>query len=146
MSRLVSFLLVAALSTFAVGSYGQSAPVKTKDGISFLTGGIGATEREQIAAQEKAFNLKLVFTLVEGNYLSDVAVVVKDAKGRALLDEQARGPIFLAKLAPGAYTIQATHNGVTRTQKVSVSERLRTAYLRWPSKPGADFPGPKAGS
>jgi hypothetical protein len=38
-------------------------------------------EIERLKPREKDLNLKLVFTLVEGNYVSDVAVTLKDKAG-----------------------------------------------------------------
>ena len=46
-------------------------------------------------------------------------------------------------LAPPAgahtYTVTATYEGKPRTRKVTVGNRLSTAYLRWPSDPAKDF-------
>ena len=39
---------------------------------TYISGGIGETEQEQLVAREKEFNLKLVFSLIEGNYVADV--------------------------------------------------------------------------
>jgi hypothetical protein len=108
-----------------------------------VTGGIGTDEMQRLKAQEKDFNLKLVFTLVEGNYLSDVAVTIKDINGKPLLNLNAQGPLVLAKLPRGAYVVHATYEGKEQIRKVSVAERLRTEYFRWSGNPETDFPGPK---
>ena len=113
-------------------------------GIAHLSGGIGVAEQESIKAREKEFNLKLVFTLVEGNYLADVGVAVKDGAGKTVLEDVASGPFFLAKLAPGKYTIAATYDGKTVKRNVQVGGKsLRTEYLRWPSNPETDYPLPR---
>ena len=112
--------------------------------VGYLAGGIGADDMERIKAREGEFNLKLVFTLVEGNYVSDVAVVINDKAGNPVIVLFAPGPLVLAKLERGAYTVEATYGGTTLTRKVDVQGRLRTEYLRWPSDPQTDFPGPKA--
>jgi hypothetical protein len=118
--------------------------VHAQTGIAYLTGGIGADEAERLQAREREFNLKLVFTLVEGNYVSDVSIVVKDKTGNPVLVLHAPGPLMLAKLPRGAYIIDATYEGKTQSRKVDVSERMRTEYLRWPTNPDTDFAGPKA--
>ena len=95
-------------------------------------------------AREKEFNLKLVFTLVEGNYLADVDVTVKDAKGKTMIRHVADGPFFMAKLPAGTYSVTAVYEGKGQTRKVTVrEEKLRTEYIRWPSNPKTDFPLPR---
>jgi hypothetical protein len=100
--------------------------------------------RETASALERGYNLKLVFTLVEGNYVSDVAVVVKDRAGIPVLVVFAPGPLVLAKLPRGSYVVEATYGSSTLTRRVDVRDRMRTEYVRWPSDPETDFPGPKA--
>ena len=122
------------------------AHAQTVDGdrIPYLTGGVGSDEMERLKAREREFNLKLVFTLVEGNYVSDVAVVVKDKAGNPVLVLHAPGPLVLAKLPRGAYVVEATYEGNTQRRRIDVRERMRTEYVRWPNNPATDYPGPKA--
>ncbi len=145
-------MVLAALGT-AVPSLAQEKAV-SQGAVAFVSGGIGVDSQERLQALEKEFNLKLVFTLVEGNYLADVNVVVKDGAGKILVEHLAEGPFFLAKLPAGRYSVAATYEGRTVTRKVSVGAKgLRTEYLRWPGNPQADFPlpperedGPKTGA
>lgn len=118
----------------------QAAQTKSGADVAHISGGTGDASHESLKAREKEFNLKLVFTLVEGNYIADVNVAVKDAAGKSVLEATADGPIFMARLPAGLYTVGATYDGVAQTRKVKVSDRLRTEYLRWPSKPGIDDP------
>ncbi|MGZ5091087.1 MAG: hypothetical protein ACXWCY_14035 [Burkholderiales bacterium] len=134
-------VLAAMLAIAAVPA--QALVTASQNGIGYAAGGIGSDEMQQLQAREKDFNLKLVFTLVEGNYLSDVAVHVKDKSGKTVLALDAAGPLLLTKLLRGSYVVDATYLGKTLTRKVAVRDRLRTEYLRWPSNPETDFPGPK---
>ena len=75
----------------------------TPDGIKYVSGGIGVEAQERLNARTDDFNLKLVFTLEQGNYIADVGVTVKDAQGKVLsqgtkqfglpYDKILRGPI-----------------------------------------------------
>ena len=40
--------------------------------------------------------------------------------------------------------VRAAYAGNAQTRKITVGDRLRTEYLRWPSNPETDFPGPKS--
>ena len=142
--RKMRWLGLAAM-VFAPLAMAQASPEKviTQHGASFISGGVGIDSEERLKAREKEFNLKLVFILVEGNYLADIAVAIKDAKGKAVIEHVADGPFLMVRLPAGAYVVTATHDGAVHTRKVAVrNERLRTEYLRWPSKRGIDFPLP----
>lgn len=126
---------------FAALAMAQTVPeqVITQSGVSFASGGIGVDSQERLKAREREFNLKLVFTLVEGNYLSDVGVSVKNAAGKTLIEHVADGPFFMAKLPAGAYAVTATYEGKSQTRKVNVTSSLKTEYFRWASNPQTDF-------
>ena len=55
------------------------------------------------------------------------------AKGTVVLDQADTGPVLLAKLPPGAYTVTATSEGRQQVRKVQIGTGMRTAYLRWPA-------------
>ena len=133
---------VCTLALAAGTALGQAGQTQSGGAVAYVSGGIGVASQESLKAREQEFNLKLVFTLVEGNYLADVNVAVKDAAGKSVVEHLADGPIFMARLPAGAYAVSATYNGVAQTREVKLGERLRTEYLRWPSKPGMDFPLP----
>lgn len=126
--------LLAGLGAAPAGA----AEAPASGGVSFVSGGVGENSIAALKARENEFNLKLVLTLTEGNYLADVGVRVTDASGKTVIEHVTDGPIFMARLPRGSYTVTATYNGTTQTRKVTVGERLQTAYLRWPSEPGRD--------
>jgi hypothetical protein len=118
------------------GPVAAGLAVQRAGDVTYIGGGIGETEQEQMIAREKEFNLELVFSLVQGNYVADVDVVVSDAKGGKAVEHFVRGPFFMAKLPAGQYIVAATYEGRTVTRKVAVSDgRLRTEYFRWPAGP-----------
>jgi hypothetical protein len=108
-----------------------------------ISGGVGEESRAQLKAREHEFNLKLVFTLVEGNYLADVRVAVRNAAGQVVVEHIADGPFVLARLAPGSYTVTAAYGGQPQTRTVRVSDRLQTVHMQWRSDSPADVPGPR---
>ena len=135
-------LIVAGTALLLTGAAGmaQSAANQPLREIAYLSGGIGEAEQQRLRARESEFNLKLVFTLNEGNYLAGVNVAIADDKGRSVLQDVADGPFFLVSLPAGHYTIAATHDGKTVRSKIQVGTRgLRTEHLRWPSNPANDL-------
>lgn len=106
----------------------------------FVVGGIGADSIAELKAQEGQYNLKLVFTLIEGNYIADVNVAVKGAGGKTVLEHFADGPIFMARLPAGNYTVTVKYRGNAQSREIKVGEKLRTEYFRWPANPKTDLP------
>jgi hypothetical protein len=143
MRRYVKLVQVAAIGgilSLGIALTGHAAEV-AKDGVNYTSGGIGINSQERLNARASEFNLKLVFTLNEGNYIADVNVMLTDAKGRKVVEHTADGPFFMARLPAGQYNVAATYDGKTVTRKISVGgSGLRTEYFRWPSNPATDVP------
>lgn len=136
--RFAIMLFAMALSHATAAQ--PSEEIITRSGVSFVSGGVGVASEQRLNAMEGRFNLKLVFTLTEGNYLADVGVVLKNAAGKNVVEHVAEGPIFLAKLPAGTYSVSTSYNGKTQSRTVKIGERLRTEYFRWPATPEADLP------
>jgi len=52
--------------------------VRTEQGIRYVSGGIGEGERNLLRQEAGKYKLKLVFATQQGNYLSDIPVLIKD--------------------------------------------------------------------
>ena len=114
----VAGLLAVRVSAETVLSGPES---QTYKGIPYLSGGIGVDERETLRQQAKDYNLMLGFAEKAGNYLSDVEVVIKNAKGDTVLEAVSQGPWFFTKLPAGTYTVIATMTGKTQRHVVKVA-------------------------
>lgn len=99
-----------------------------------ITGGVGETNRAVIRQYQEDYNLKLVYTGENGIYLSDVQVVIRDAKGNEIVKGPTQGPFLLAELKPGTYRIDSTTEGFHDQQTIKVSKVLKTHYVRFPIK------------
>lgn len=143
LSRWMPWLMVAALLVPVAGPAQSAERVMSANGTSWVSGGVGADSLQRLKALEPQFNLKLVFTLVEGNYLSDVRVTIANGAGKTLVTHAADGPLLLVKLPAGQYQVNADYAGKTQARKVVIREgRLHTEYLRWHGNPQTDFPLP----
>ena len=91
--------------------------------VPYISGGIGTNEREELRAKEHDYNLKVVTAAEAGDYLSGVQLVIESAKNEPVLETTMTGPMLLAKLPPGSYTIKATASGRILPQTVSASRR-----------------------
>ena len=129
-------VLGASLAAAAGGAWASESPdnetVIMVGNVSYVSGGIGEDSRERMKAFSAAFNLKLLLAYKSGSYMSDVDVVVADAKGKPLIKASSEGPIFMAKLPAGAYEVTATAVGQAQRQKVTVTNgRQAVLHFRW---------------
>jgi len=61
--------------------------------------------------------------------------VIESAKKERVLETKMEGPILLAKLAPGTYTIKATSSNKMQTKSVTIpAQGLRPVDFRWPPR------------
>ena len=101
--------------------------------VPYVSGGVGTDDREELLAKESEYNLKVIVAATSGAYLADVQIVIDSAKNGRVLDATMEGPILLARLAPGTYTIKATSDAQPQTKSVTVAgQGLRTVDFRWP--------------
>jgi hypothetical protein len=129
-----SAALVPALLPMA-SAIGDDAIVKTAGGVSYVSGGVGTDSIDRLNALAGDFNLKLVFALKSGDYVSDVKVGIADAAGKTLLDITSDGPWLLARLPAGNYQIVATFAGNAEKRQVAIgSAKLMTVDFRWASE------------
>jgi len=124
-------LLIGAISFFPAAN-AADAVVQNMGNIAYVSGGVGDESIDQLNSLRDKFNLKLVFALKSGAYLSDVHAVIADAKGRTLLDTTADGPWLLTRLPAGSYQVAVSSAGVTKKRQISVAASgLKTVDFRW---------------
>ena len=124
-------LLVGAASA---GWCAEGTPeIRQSGAVSYVSGGVSEEDRSALEPITRDFNLKLIFALRNGEYLSDISVLVTAGRGQTVLDAKAEGPWFFAKLPSGQYQVSVTApNGQTQRKTVVVGPRgLRTLDFRW---------------
>ena len=67
---------------------------KTAQGFPYLCGGVGSDEREIMEGRSATYNVKLSFAAKGGAFLSDVTLVIADAKSGELVSLITDGPLF----------------------------------------------------
>lgn len=101
--------------------------------VPVMSGGVGENSRTAIENLQNDFSLKVVFTGNQGIYLSDVSVQILDRTGNVVVNNVTQGPILLAGLPAGRYTMQANVGGHVQRQTFTVGEHsLKTLHMRFP--------------
>ena len=106
--------------------------VTTRGSAQYVSGGVGDESMQRMTALAKDFNLQLLFAATAGNYLADVAVSIRDARGAVVLETSTDGPLLLARLPAGRYEFAASLDGVSVRQTATVAATgQRRLVFRW---------------
>jgi len=126
-----AILLNAAMYAPVASAVGDES-VQSAGSVSYISGGVGTASVDRINAVARNFNVKLVFAMKSGDYVSDVNVTIADAAGKTLVNAVSDGPWFLTRLPAGNYRIIATFSGSAEKRTVSVGRTgLKTVDFRW---------------
>jgi len=138
MRKLVSTLIIAGffLTNVAIASaagiyippFDGQQKVSPK-GIDYLSGGVGITERTQMKAMDKGYNMELIFDNHAGAYLSAVTVTIESAGGKELANAVSDGPWFFAKLPEGHYRVTTYFDNKHKTRDITIGPHAKKTIL-----------------
>ena len=136
MKRLqLTLILPCILIGFPAIAEQTSIKPQTQGEVSFVSGGVGGDERDEMHAIQADYNLSLLFSVKgTGEYLSDVRVHIEDSKGNTSLETVADGPMLYAKLKPGRYSVSADRDGHVIDRKVMVGGKRTSLSFVWPGE------------
>jgi hypothetical protein len=97
--------------------------------VSYVNGGFGTEEADSLRAQARNYPLELMFSRrgegERAEFVADVHLQILDGAGRIVIDRTSQGPIFLARLPNGQYTVSAEFQGRTQTRRVALGNGRR---------------------
>ncbi len=108
---------------------------RTENGVTYLCGGIGQDEANDMKQAARDYDLMLTFAARDGSYLADVNVDIADAQDKSLLKTSCNAPIMLIDLGKsGIYRVRAETGGNTVSKSVQVKprEQGKSVVLVWP--------------
>lgn len=120
----VSVLLAANLAFAADAVPGRLQPV-TSGAVTYLSGGIGQDESTAMQQMAKNYSLELEFVInasPRAEFTSDVQVKISDASHKTVLDTVSKGPFLLVQLPAGRYRLEATKDGKSKAQDVTIKQ------------------------
>ena len=129
--------VLAAQASAAVMS---NPPIRmAPQGIEYMCGGSGQAEATFMETVAPRWAASFQFAINEAGSsrarVAGVKLVVRNAyNGDQVLDVMADAPHLLARLAPGSYTVEATLDGLTLIQPLTVVHGMAAkATFVWPS-------------
>ena len=132
-----SVIGAALLAGAALGgaAFAQLPPAQHAGSIEYVTGGIGIDESTAFKQAMSKYPLALTFAQrLDGKaaYVSDVSVVIRNAKNDTVLNANANGPYFLVRLPAGKYRVSATYENKTQTRNVDIQAKSSAkAVFEW---------------
>jgi hypothetical protein len=112
---------------------------QTENGITYLCGGVGEEQASYMKQSKSDYDLMLTFATRNGDYLADVDVAIKDAKGKPVFNTTCGGPILLVNLPrSGVYRVQAKAEDYSLRKTVKVKAKGHTTHsvvMAWPRDP-----------
>jgi hypothetical protein len=115
--RMENFLASAAVLAIVMGaSMAMAGPDKEKEfnGITYACAGVGG--ESQTDPRWQRYPAKLVFAGGNGDYLSNIAVNIENAKGEPVFEAVCDGPWLLVDLPPDKYRIAAVAENSYRNE------------------------------
>lgn len=131
LSRAAALTACVVLPWMAGAQTAAMPAMKGQGSALYLCGGIGSDESTAMRAAMKDHPLALLFARADGAYLSEVAVTIKNASGTPALEMRAAGPVCLIDLPAGRYTVDATAEGASKSQSVTVGGGSKTVDFRF---------------
>lgn len=120
-SGILRLSIIAATASWLIAAPVSAQLQQTIGSVAVAHGGVGAEAREAMQREQDKYNLRLQFARQgSGEYLAGVRVKIADAKGQTVVDTLASGPWFYARLPAGQYTVTATSEGTSLTQRIDI--------------------------
>jgi hypothetical protein len=99
----------------------EGLEVKSAGDISYVSGGIGASEQEALELVKSDYNLQLTFAVSgSGAFLAKIPVTITDTSGQVVVEAVSAGPYFFARLPAGSYRVSAEHDSQVQARSVAV--------------------------
>ena len=126
----LAFILAQPAPAVARNTDSGMISSKTEQGYAFMSGGVGIGERNVMQRKARAYDLDLSFANRQGQYLSDIKVIIDNEHGKQIVDSTTTGPLFYIELPPGKYDVKATFDNKTEEVKnLNISKNHSTKEL-----------------
>lgn len=125
LAAMAAVLVTLGLSGRVVLAAQELPAVQHSGAVAYINGGVGELQAKAMEKAGADWPLMIVYakdTKPRNEFIANANTVIRNAKGVAVLKVDGAGPIVLAKLEPGNYTVEATHDGKAVHRKVDIKE------------------------
>lgn len=104
------------------------------DGIPFITGGKTPQEADAVKRAAQEWPLEIVFREQDhgaDRALERMPITITDASGKVVFDGVSEGPILLARLPRGRYTVTTRWDAWSFSRPVTIGEERERVVFDW---------------
>ena len=132
--NVMTIATLAALYTSSALANDHMPDMYRHGAISYLSGGIGDDEKEQMESAKHNFNLRIINADKMGRFSGDSRIIIRDIHRTVLLDTTS-GPMFYANLPAGRYQIEGI-SGDQHIEKTIMVTKENPTQIRfmWPEE------------
>jgi hypothetical protein len=119
-------VVISAFATAAHADEGSLPPERSQGSVTYVSGGIGKDESDAMKQAASRYSLAIEMASPaspRAQYVADVKIDIRDQRGATVLSTISDGPILLANLPPGRYTVNAARNGASQQRNIVVGSR-----------------------
>ena len=124
--RFLLGLVVISLAAAAHADEGTLPAERSQGSVTYVSGGIGKDESDAMKQAASRYSLAIEMASPaspRAQYVADVKIDIRDQRGATVLSTISDGPILLANLPPGRYTVNAARNGASQQRNIVVGSR-----------------------
>ncbi len=125
---LLGLLVIGGFAAAAHADEGTLPAERSQGSVTYVTGGIGKDESDAMKQAASRYSLVIEMSSPAGpraEYVADVKIDIRDQRGATVLSTTSDGPMLLANLPPGRYTINADKNGKSQQRNIVVGSGAR---------------------
>lgn len=133
-TRRILFGLVA-LSAFAASALADEVtlpPERSQGSVTYVSGGIGKDESDAMKQAASRYSLAIEMAAPaspRAQYVADVKIDIRDQRGATVLSTMSDGPMLLANLPPGRYTVTAAKSGTSQQRSIVIGSGARPRVM-----------------
>jgi len=130
--RLLAFVVLSTCLNSPVLANDNVLVVQQQGDISYVSGGIGTDERDELEAVKHNYNLRVMNADKTGHFSGDTHITISDSKHNVLLDAPG-GPLFYANLPKGHYIVEGFSQDLNKKQAIAITGKSPVAVrFVWP--------------
>jgi hypothetical protein len=129
---LLGLVFLSAFAAAALAAEDALPPERSQGSVTYVSGGIGKDESDAMKQAASRYSLAIEMASPaspRAEYVADVKIDIRDQRGATVLSTISDGPILLANLPPGRYTVNATKNGASQQRDIVVGSGARPRVM-----------------
>ena len=84
---------------------------------------------------DKDYNLKFIFALKSGHYLTDVLLTISNSRQEQIFSMKSKGPWFYVNVPEGEYEVTAVYGDQAQKKEINAGKACQSFSFYWDTAP-----------